>query len=127
MPLYGQEINLEINPLEADLAFGVDLEKDGTIGIAALRKAVADGLDRKAVSLAAEGGRVPRTGCRVLSGGEDVGFVTSGGHSPTVGRNIARALVRADLAEVGSRLDVDIRGRPQPFEVVPSPFYRRSN
>lgn len=126
MPLYGQEMNLAINPLEADLAFGIDLQKADAIGIPALTRAKEAGLTRKAVSLAATGGRVPRTDCRVFLGGKDVGYVTSGGHSPTVGKNIARALVSADVAEEGSTLDVEIRGRTAPYEVVPSPFYRRS-
>jgi len=125
MPLYGQEINLEINPLEADLAFGVDLAKEGTIGVAALNAVAAAGVPRKAVSLVTAGGRMPRPECRVIQAGVDVGFVTSGGRSPTLEKNIARALVRAEAAVEGAMLDIDIRGRPFPYEVVPSPFYRR--
>jgi aminomethyltransferase len=125
MPLYGQEINREIHPLEADLGFGVDLEKTDAIGVPALREKKEEGLERMAVSLAAEGGRVPRSGSPVLLGGEPVGFVTSGGHSPTIEKNIARALVRIDAAET-EQLDVEVRGRAATYDVVPSPFYRRS-
>ena len=125
MPLYGQELNLEINPLEADLGFGVDLGKTDTIGIPALVRAAEAGLKRKAVSLAVKGGRVARHGYRVLADGEDVGEVTSGGFSPTCEQNIARALVRADLAQEGRTLDIDIRGKGLPYVVVPSPFYSR--
>lgn len=127
MPLYGQEISLEINPLEADLAFGVDFEKTDAIGVPALQKVREEGVRRKAVSLAAAGGRVPRIGCPVLEDGETVGFVTSGGHSPTVGKNIARALVRADRADATQSFDVEIRGKATAYDVVPSPFYRRSS
>jgi len=125
MPLYGQEINLEIHPLEADLAFGVDLSKTGAIGVDALRRLADEGYPRRAVSLAAKGGRVARPGCRVRFGGEDVGVVTSGTYSPTLGKNIARALVSAEAADQGATLEVEIRGRGHPFEVVPSPFYTR--
>ena len=125
MPLYGQEIDLAIDPLEADLGFGVDLSMEGTIGVRALKARQAAGVTRTAVSLAAEGGRVPRTACPVTQGGRQIGVVTSGGVSPTLGKNIARALVEAGAASLGSTLDVEIRGRPQPMQVVAHPFYKR--
>ncbi|MHC5010720.1 MAG: aminomethyltransferase family protein, partial [Planctomycetota bacterium] len=125
MPLYGQEISTEINPLEADLAFGLDLSKSDTVGIPALQRIQEEGPAREAVSLCAAGGRVARPGCRLFVGDEDVGFVTSGGRSPTLDKTIARALVRAGAVEVGGRLDADIRGKRYPFDVVPAPFYRR--
>jgi aminomethyltransferase len=125
MPLYGQELSLEIDPLEADLGFGVDLSKTDTVGIPALAARKAAGIEREALSLAVEKGRVPRTGCRVLKEGEDVGVVTSGGVSPTVGKNIARVLVRRGIAPLGSHLDIEIRGKGHPMEVVAHPFYKR--
>jgi aminomethyltransferase len=125
MPLYGQEINREIHPLEADLAFGVDLTKTDAIGVPALAAAQAAGLSREAVSLVGASNRVPRTDCRLLRGEEDVGFVTSGGFSPTLEKAIARGLIRAGAAGVGDRLDAEIRGKRYPLEVVPSPFYKR--
>lgn len=125
MPLYGQEINLEIDPLEADLGFGLDLTQTGTVGIPALVARKEAGPEREAVSLASARGRVPRPGCRVQVGGEDIGVVTSGGASPTVEKKIARALVRAGSAPLGSSVDVEIRGKTYPMEVVPAPFYKR--
>ena len=125
MPLYGQEINLEINPLEADLGFGVGLKRVNTIGVPALAKLAEQGLARQAASLSAKGGRVARTTCKVFQGEDEVGFVTSGSYSPTLERNIARVLVKAGSAEVGGSLDVEIRGKRHPYEVVPSPFYSR--
>ncbi len=125
MPLYGQEINESIDPLEADLAFGVDLSLEDTIGIPALKARKAEGLAREAASLAQEGGRVPRHGCKVYRGDDEIGEVTSGGISPTVGKRIARILVKAGCAPVGATLDVDHRGKRQPMTVVPAPFYKR--
>ena len=125
MPLYGQEINLEIDPLEAGLGFGVDFTKDDTLGVPALRARKEAGLKRTAVSLAQTGGRVARTGHKVMRDGQDIGVVTSGGVSPTVERNIARAIVDASAAEIGSTLDIEIRGRTHPMEVVAHPFYKR--
>jgi aminomethyltransferase len=124
MPLYGHEINREITPLEADLRFGVDLAKD-FVGAEALRAQDAKGVARRLVGLAVEGRRVPREGCRVRSGSEDVGFVTSGTFSPTLDRPIAMALVRADLAREGTDLRVDLRGKDVAVRVDGLPFYSR--
>ena len=126
MPLYGQEIDRTIDPLEADLAFGLDLSKTGTVGIPALVKRKAQGLRRRAVSILADGGRVARTGAELHMAGKKVGVVTSGGVSPTLGKTIARALVTPDAAAVGTTLEADIRGARHPFRVVPAPFFKRS-
>jgi len=126
MPLYGSEISREIHPLEADLEFGLDLEKAGTIGIPALKAAKAKGLARKAVSLAAKGGPVARTGTELWQGARKVGVVTSGGVSPTIDRSIARGLVEASAAATGTQLEAEVRGKRYPFQVVPSPFYKRA-
>ena len=125
MPLYGQEINAEINPLEADLKFGLAMGKRDTIGIAALKAAKEAGIARHAISLASDSGRVPRTGCPVYDGDEEVGIVTSGGVSPTIERNIARALVRADVGAEGTTLSVEVRKKRWPMTVVAHPFYKR--
>jgi len=127
MPLYGQEISREITPLEADLNFGIDLEKD-FIGCGALRAQRDAGIPRGLVGLAVEGRRVPRPGCLVYSGTDEtdeVGEVTSGTHSPTLGRPIAMALVRRDLAVEGEVLTVFLRGRPVEAKVDGLPFYSR--
>ncbi|MDJ0976189.1 MAG: glycine cleavage system aminomethyltransferase GcvT [Planctomycetota bacterium] len=125
MPLYGQEINPEIDPVEADLSFGVDFTKDHTVGVPALRARKEAGPKRVAVSLAAQGGRVARAGCPIVTeSGEASGVVTSGGVSPTLGKNIARALVRAEDRDAGT-LYAEIRGKQHPMEIVPSPFYKR--
>jgi aminomethyltransferase len=117
-------MNLETTPLEAGLMFGVDLEKD-FIGADALRAMQEDGVPRRLVGLGVEGRRVPREGCRLLQGGEDVGHVTSGTFSPTLDRPIAMALVREDLAREGVSLVADLRGKRVPVTVEGLPFYSR--
>ena len=124
MPLYGHEMNLEISPLEAGLGFGMDLDKE-FIGAAALRAQRDAGVPRRLVGLGIEGRRVPREQCRVRFDGNDVGVVTSGTFSPTLGRPIAMALVRGDLAREGVELAVDVRGRDVAVRVERLPFYSR--
>jgi aminomethyltransferase len=125
MPLYGNEIDLTITPLEAGLDFGVDLTKDGTIGIPALRTQKAKGLQRKMVSFVAHSGRVPRHGYELFDGAKALGHIASGTASPTVGKNIGTGLVPLAYNAVGSRFEMDIKGSRQPLEVVAGPFYKR--
>jgi aminomethyltransferase len=126
MPLYGNEISLEISPLEANLDFGLDLTKDGTVGIPAARALKAKGTSRTLVSLVAHTGRIPRSGCTLHDGATTLGHVASGTASPTLGKNIATGFVPPSHAKVGTRFQVDIRGARHPVEVVPAPFYKRA-
>ena len=127
MPLYGHEISDELNPIEAGLAFGVSFHKKkvGTLGFAAL-KGFRDAPTRRLVGLTTPGPRVPRQGHELFLGDEPVGFVCSGSVSPTLGTNVATGYVPLALAEPGTRLELDLRGRRQPLEVVELPFYSRS-
>jgi aminomethyltransferase len=124
MPLYGQDIDLTTNPLEADVGFGVKLDKD-FIGAEALRAAKEAGLTRKRVGLEVDTKRVPRPGCELFVGDEKVGTVTSGTFSPTLEKPIAMGYVPIGLAEPDSTLEMDIRGRRHGARVVPLPFYKR--
>ena len=125
MPLYGHELTREIDPLTAGLGFAVALGKDDFLGRDALLKVKEAGPERVRVGLEQTGRRVAREGSAVLAGGEPVGEVTSGTHSPTLGKAIAMAYVRPDCAEPGTGLTCDVRGRPEPATVVPLPFYKR--
>ncbi|HEY0453560.1 glycine cleavage T C-terminal barrel domain-containing protein, partial [Actinophytocola sp.] len=78
------------------------------------------------VGLTGEGRRAPRHGYPVLDGDTPVGTVTSGALSPTLGHPIALAYVPPSLAEPGTKLAVDVRGKASPVEVVKLPFYKRA-
>jgi aminomethyltransferase len=126
MPLYGNELDLTISPLEAGLDFGLDVSKEQTVGIPAVRALKAKGLSRRLVSLVAHSGRIPRHGYELFDGAQRLGHVASGAASPTLGKNIATGFVPPSHAAVGTKFEMDVRGQRQPVEVVPSPFYKRA-
>lgn len=126
MPLYGHELGLDTNPFEAGLGPVVSLKKsDDFVGRSALEPLKGETPARKLVGLRGTGRRSARAGYGVVADGRTVGTVTSGLPSPTLGYPIALAYVETPLAEPGTELEVDLRGRPEGFTVVELPFYRR--
>jgi aminomethyltransferase len=131
MPLYGNELSLEGDPFAAGLGPVVALSKEGDfVGKAALaaRKAAGAGATtgRKLVGLKGLGRRAGRGHYPVLKDGNVVGVVTSGQPSPSLGYPVAMAYVDVEFTEPGTALDIDLRGKTEPFEVVALPFYKRA-
>jgi len=127
MPLYGHELNELIDPYTAGLGFAVKPDAADFIGREAAVVA-RDRSDRKRrVGLKLDGRRIAREGAMVVSGEATVGEVTSGTFSPTLEMAIAMAYVEPGVSEVGTALEVDVRGKRVAAEVVKLPFYRRSN
>jgi aminomethyltransferase len=124
--LYGNDMDEATNPLEVGLDWVVTLD-DGSefIGRNAIASLRESGPARTLVCLKALDRGVMRHGCAVMNEGGEIGTVTSGTFSPTLGISIGMGFVPPALAEEGTRLDVDVRGRTLPVEVVPRPFYKR--
>lgn len=130
MPLYGNELSLDGDPFAAGLGPVVALSKEGDfVGKAALaaKKEAGAGATtgRKLVGLKGLGRRAGRGHYPVLKDGTTVGEVTSGQPSPTLGYPVAMAYVDVEFTEPGTALDIDLRGKTEPFEVVALPFYKR--
>ncbi|MCE5268593.1 MAG: glycine cleavage system aminomethyltransferase GcvT [Planctomycetaceae bacterium] len=126
MPLYGHELSEQINPFQAGLGFACHLVGYDFPGRDALVQIQKQPLKTVRIGLEmAAGSRAARQGCPVMADGRKVGEVTSGTHSPTLGRPIAMAYVDAAFAEPGRELQLDIRGRFEPAKVVELPFYQR--
>ena len=127
MPLYGNELSLERSPFDAGLGPVVALKsKEGDfVGRSALEADKEAGSKRKLVGLKGLGRRAGRGGYPVLKDGNVVGEVTSGQPSPTLGYPVAMAYVDVEVTELGTALDIDLRGKAEPFEVVALPFYKR--
>jgi len=129
MPLYGQELSRAVTPFEAGLGRVVSFDKEGGfVGDSALAARRDEGAQQTLVGLVSQGRRSPRNGYAVVdpATGEQVGHVTSGAPSPTLGHPIAIAYVPVGLEQPGTRLAVDIRGDREHVEVVALPFYRRT-
>jgi aminomethyltransferase len=125
LALYGHEISETINPYEAGLGWVVKLDKGPFIGREALQQIKASGPRRKLIGLEMVGRGIARGGYRVVTpDGTDVGEITTGMPSPSLGKNLALALVHADLAKIGTELDVVVRGKPVRAHVVKTPFYQ---
>jgi aminomethyltransferase len=126
MPLYGNELGRDVNPYEANLGRVVKLEKPGDfVGREALEKASQATPEKLLVGLVITGRGIARHGYPVLAGDRRTGSVTSGTHSPTLGKPIAMAYVAPGDAAPGTILAVEVREQPVSAEVVPLPFYKR--
>lgn len=125
MVLYGQDIDETTTPLEAGLGWVVHFDSKGDfIGRAALETQKLKGVKRKLVGLKMQGRHIARHGYAIIYQGSQVGKVTSGAPSPTLGYPIALAYVPTELANIGQQLEIEIRGKLYPAEVVKKPFYR---
>ncbi len=130
MPLYGNELGLDVNPYEANLGRVVKLDKGDFVGRAALAAVEAAGPARRLVGLVMTDEGIARHGYPVMDPSADarsepVGAITSGSVSPTLGTRIAMAFVPAASAAVDRAWEVMIRDRRCRAEQVQLPFYRR--
>ncbi|MGJ0385859.1 glycine cleavage system aminomethyltransferase GcvT [Paenarthrobacter nicotinovorans] len=130
MPLYGNELSRHVNAYAAGLGPVVSLAKEsdfvGKEALAAIKAAgVGSAIGQKLVGLKGTGRRAARAHYSVLKDGSLIGEVTSGQPSPTLGYPVALAYVDVEHLAVGTIVDVDLRGKAEPFEVVPLPFYKR--
>ena len=127
MPLYGNELGRDLHPAQTGMGRIVALtSKEDFVGRAGIE--ATDLSDRPVlVGLVAEGRRAARAGAQVRdTEGREVGAITSGALSPTLGHPIAMAFVHAGVSEPGTELVADVRGKDLPVRVARMPFYRRA-
>jgi aminomethyltransferase len=127
LPLNGNDLSEKRTPLEAGLGFFVSLTKEAVFpGRDILQKQKSEGVKEKLAAFRVkEKGPPPRPHYRLFQGAGQVGEATSGAPSPTLGYGIGLAYVRADCAEPGTGLELEVRGARVPVEVVKKPFYKR--
>ncbi|KKB76560.1 hypothetical protein VW35_17455 [Devosia soli] len=125
LPLYGHDLDETISPIEADLGFAVSKRRREAADFPGAQRILTErdgNLARKRVGLLVEGAPA-REGAEILdASGAVVGTVTSGGFAPSLGKAIALGFVPPALTTPGTKLQVSVRGRAQPAEVVQTPF-----
>ncbi len=122
-PLYGNELSLKINPLEAGLGFAVKFDKDDFVGKSSLLK-VKDNLTRKLVGIKLLERNVARTNYLVYSDNVEIGYITTGYFSPSLKIPIALALININYAKINNRVDVLIRGKNIPAKIINKNFLK---
>ena len=123
---YGADMDLDTNPYEIGLGRLVDLEQEADfLGKAALSEIARNGPARRLAGLEIEGPRLPANeeAWSVSAGGRSVGKVTSAVHSPRLGKNIALAMLSAEAAEAGGRVETETPLGPRAAELVELPFF----
>jgi len=117
-------MDTERNPIEAGLGWCCK-EATGFIGSDAVAAARQDGTRQKLVPFVLTAAGIPRQGNAVVSGAEEVGVVTSGSLSPCLEVGIGMAYVASELAEPGTEVEIDVRGKRRPARLESKPLYRR--
>lgn len=125
-PLYGHELSTEISPLEAGLGYFVQLDQPFR-GRAELAFQKKEGIPRRnAAFVMNEKCPPPRSGHEVYQGDDLIGNVTSGTQSPSLNTGIGMALIDRSQAQVGTTVEIDIRGRRFPATISKKPLYQKS-
>jgi len=126
LPLYGHDLDRTTTPVMAELTFAIGKRRRAEGGFAGALRIMAEldnGPAQKRIGLLVEGRQPVREGGLILdSEGSEVGRITSGGHSPSLGRPIAMGYVAAALAEPGTALTLEQRGKLFQATVAPMPF-----
>jgi aminomethyltransferase len=125
MPLYGHEMDEKVNPFEAGLGFAVKMAKDDFIGKAAL--AGKEQPSRIRVGLRVTGQGIIREQADLYCRGKAAGKSSSGTFCPYLKEALAMALLDAEAAEPGTRIEADVRGRMVAAEVCALPFYKNNS
>lgn len=126
-PLYGNDLDAEHTVLESGLGWITKLDKGAFVGRDALRAQKEEGLARRLVGLTIRERGFPRPGYPILADGREVGALTSGTVSPSLGYGVALGYVPAELASEGTSLEVDARGRRLAAVVTRPPFFKEGS
>jgi aminomethyltransferase len=124
-PLYGHELGDGTNPFEAGLDWTVKLSKGPFLGRTALKKIKEEKADRKIIGLKMIDKGIPRSGYKISDGEKEIGYISSGTMSPSLGIPIGIGFVKPDFSKVGQQIFVEIRGQRLRAKVVKTPFYEK--
>jgi glycine cleavage system T protein (aminomethyltransferase) len=127
--LYGHDIDTTTTPIEAGLLWSIGKERrtqGGFPGAAVIQKQISEGAPRKRVGLLPDGKAIAREGAEIVIAGKVLGKVTSGGFAPTLGRAVAMGYVDKAHSANGTKVELLVRDKPVPAEIVPMPFVKHA-
>jgi len=122
-------IDTTTTPIEAVLLWSIGKERrvqGGFPGAGIIQKQIAEGAPRKRVGLLPEGKAIAREGSEIALGGKVIGKITSGGFAPSLGRAVAMGYVERAQSANGTKVELVVRGKPVPAEIVPMPFVKHA-
>lgn len=123
--LYGNDISEDTTPLEAGLERFVKFQKSSFIGKEALLTQAHEGIKKRFTGFEMVGRGIPRSHYPIHAEGRKIGEVTSGGHSPSLGKGIGMGYVETPFASQGSKIEIEIRGKMVEAVVVNRLFYKK--
>jgi len=123
--LYGNDIDETTTPLEARLGWATDLDHEDFLGRDALLKQKETGLSRFLVAFEMIDRGLPRNKYEIFAGDEKVGYVTSGGQSPTLKKGIGLAYIDKPHHKANNELSIDIRGKRLKIKIIKPPFVNK--
>ena len=127
--LYGHDLDTTTSPIEADLLFGIAKsrrEQFNFIGGDVVKQHLEQGISRKRVGIQLEGKIIARENAKILKEDKEVGIVTSGSFGPSVGAAVVMGYVNFDCSEVGTSVELEVRGKKYPAKICLLPFYKKS-
>lgn len=126
LPLHGNDIDEDTTPIEAGLGWSVNLDKPYFIGKEVLVKQASQGTDKVFICFKMLPPNIPRKGCELFQDGRIIGNTTSGSIAPYLNHPIGLGYVdKSSSVKPGDKIEVLIRNKKQPAEIVKRPFYRR--
>ena len=129
LPLHGNDITAQTTPVEAGLSRWIAFDKGEFIGRSVLVAQREQGAARRLVAFKMTGEKCPppRSHYAMLAGGQKIGEVTSGTQSPTLGCGIGLGYVAAGSAAVGTKIEIEVRGKLFPAIIEKKPLYKRAS
>ena len=124
--LYGNDIDEKTSPLEAGLGWITKLNKKHFIGKNTICKSQYK-ISKHLICIEMKEKSIPRKGYKIFSGEDLIGEITSGTMSPSLGKGIGLGYVSAPFKNIGTELNIEIRGRKKNATVVKPPFYTKGS
>ena len=125
LALYGNDIHDQTTPIEANLNWTVKFAKGEFTGSKVLKEQKENGVEKTLVGFELGKGPAARNGYKIFKDKKEIGVVTSGTMSPSLKKNIGLGYVPPKFKEIGTKFDVEIRGKYYPATIVETPFYTR--